>query len=141
MPTKKGAGGKPQEYDEHTGRFGGGGIDNGESGSEGELAEHEFLQEQLTRKAEGRTPLKRDIYASLSKVEWAKYYKALGEMKAGTLRTRYFGNGARIVVVDNKIILDNGKYITPKVKAVLEFETEDKLVDYFNKMEREGVIW
>lgn len=55
MSTKTGAGGKPQKYDEHTGRYG--------DGNDADLlAEREFKQEQLARKAEGRMPLKRDIY-------------------------------------------------------------------------------
>lgn len=134
MSTKTGAGGKPQKYDERTGRY--------DDGNDADLfAEREFKQEQLTRKVEGRAPLKRDIYASLSKSEWAEYYKKLGEMKSGALQTRMFGNGTRIVVVNKKVILDNGKYVSPKVKAVIEFETEEKLADYLNKMERKGEIW
>ena len=128
MSTKTGAGGKPQEYDERTGRYG--------DGSDADLlAEREFKQEQLARKAEGRVPLKRDIYESLSKSEWAEYYKKLGEMKSGTLQTRTFGNGTRFIVVNKKVILDNGKYVSPKVRAVIEFSDENELYDYLNKWE------
>lgn len=128
MSTKTGAGDKSQKYDEHTGRY--------DDGNDADLlAEREFKQEQLVRKAEGRVPLKRDIYASLSKSEWAEYYKKLGEMKSGTLKTRTLGNGTRIVVVNNKMIFDNGKYTKPKVKRVITFESEDALYGYLDYWE------
>lgn len=128
MLTKTGAGGKSQEYDERTGRY----CDGKDADR---FAEREFLQEQLARKVEGRAPLKRDIYESLSKSEWAEYYKKLGEMKSGTLQTRQNMNGERIVIIDKKIVVDNGKYVSPRVKAVYAFANEERLYDYLADIE------
>lgn len=52
MPTKTGAGGKPQEYDKSTGQFG-----NGSGAGEKTNKDKERKLENLARKVEGRAPL------------------------------------------------------------------------------------
>ena len=55
MPNKTGAGGKPQEYDKSTGRYGGGSV--GTSQGDVQLSDKERKLENLARKWEGRAPL------------------------------------------------------------------------------------
>jgi len=52
MPNKPGAGGKPQEYDKSTGRYG-----DGAGQSDRPLTDKERMLENLARKWEGRVPL------------------------------------------------------------------------------------
>lgn len=56
-------------------------------------------------------------------------------MKSGTLKTRQNMKGERIVIIEKKIVVDNGKYISPRVKAVYAFANEERLYDYLADIE------
>lgn len=79
MPTKKGAGGEPQEYDESTGRYGGGNLDYTGKGKE---YRQNTVHEELTKPRESSTikepkklvydmPETREFY---DRVKSGKYY-------------------------------------------------------------------
>lgn len=74
--------------------------------------------------------IKADRQVSLSKQEWAQYYKRLGEIKAGLLAKRYSQSGRHYVIVGNKAIFDNDSFVSPHVYEVVEFETEDDLFEW-----------
>lgn len=76
----------------------------------------------------------------LTQKEWALYYRKIGEIEAGTTRERKSKSGERVIIVDKKLIIDDGKYISPKVKSVMEFKTIDALNDYLDLMETEGIF-
>ena len=137
MPTKTGAGGKPQEYDKSTGQFGNGsGAKNRE--------EKEAKLEAIARKWESRTISASDHVSrdALTKAEWAEYYKKLGEIRAGTLKERRTKNGDRLLVVGNKVLIDNGKFVNPKVTTICKFVTQNDLYDcleYYETVFNQGV--
>lgn len=76
--------------------------------------------------------LEEDRQVSLSKQEWARYYKTLGEIKAGLLTKRYSSSGRHYVIVGNKAIFDNDSFISPRVYEVVEFENEDDLFEWLD---------
>ena len=81
--------------------------------------------------------------AQLTQSEWRRYYDTIGEMRAGNVRERKTKNGNRWVILNSnelsngtrtptRLILDNGGYISPKVKKILTFDTDDELYDFIN---------
>ena len=83
-----------------------------------------------------------DKNVPLTDSEWRRYYNIIGLMKAGTVRERKVKGGRWVILnVDvesdgtrtpARLILDNGRYISPKVKMILTFETDDDLYDYID---------
>lgn len=84
---------------------------------------------------------------SLSKQEWARYYETIGEIQAGTLRTRKTKSGNRWVILNTdettkgtktppRIILDNGSYVSPRVSAVMTFDSDDEMYDFIGDVKR-----
>ena len=80
---------------------------------------------------------------SLSKQEWARYYATISEIQAGTLRTRKTKSGNRWVILNTdetskgtktppRIILDNGSYVSPRVKNMMTFATDDEMYDFID---------
>lgn len=133
MPTKKGAGGEPQEYDKSTGRF-------GSSESTIDRLDKDGKLDRVARKWESRAQIENGSVPrdTLTDAEWAEYYKKLGEVKAGTLKVRRTKNGDRLLVVGNKVLIDNGKFVNPKVKSVQEFGDSELLSDYLNMIDDGG---
>lgn len=77
---------------------------------------------------------------SLSKQEWAQYYKILGDEKHGNFvfKTK---SGQRVVRLENKVIIDNGEFENPRVQKVYEFRDNDIMNDWFNDLVNKGVIF
>lgn len=127
MATKRGAGGEPQYYDEKSGKYG--------SGDESSLNPK---TDKLARKWESRTIRAPDgvSHDSLTKSEWAEYYKKLGEIKAGTLKARKTKSGEQFVIVGKSLIVDNGSFETPKAKRVVKFRSRELLFRYVERIER-----
>lgn len=113
MAQKKGAGGKPQTYDEATGRY-------------GTPAERKRLKEL-------------GLDDTLTKRDWARIYERLGEIKRGAvvekrengemlfpLHKMNEGDAPKIVVVD-------GTYENPNVRAVIEFQSEEEMFDWLEE--------
>lgn len=135
MAVKRGAGGEPQYYDENSGKY-------GSSDSSTDRADKDGKLDRVARKWESRTVSGTDQVSrdSLTKAEWAEYYKKLGEIKAGTLKTRRTKNGGRLIVIDKKVVIDNGKFMNPKVKSVQEFASSELLRIHLNEIDAGGDI-
>ncbi len=79
---------------------------------------------------------------TLTRDEWRRYYDTLGEIQAGMVRARNVRNGRWVILNVNvesngkrtpaRLILDNGNYVSPKVKSVLTFDTDDELYDFID---------
>lgn len=67
---------------------------------------------------------------NLSKREWAQYYETLGKIKSGNAYAEVTGKGNRMVIVENYLVFDNNCYVSPRVKKILKFNSEDELQDY-----------
>lgn len=115
MAKKIGAGYKSQNYDKETGQYA---KDGASSDSDNECPD----KVDLFKEAEE--------VVSLSKQEWAKYYKKLGEIKAGNAYAEVTDKGNRMVVIDNNLIFDNNSYVSPRVKKIFKFNTEEELTKY-----------
>lgn len=78
--------------------------------------------------------------ASLSKQEWAQYYKALGDEKHGNFvfKTK---SGQRVVRLDDKIVIDNGDFENPRIQNIWHFRNSDAMDDLLNDLVIEGVIF
>ena len=79
---------------------------------------------------------------NLSKREYAVWYKKVGEIEAGgyVQKTK---DGTKCIPLSteengkmtHKIVLTGGSYSSPKIKKVFEFENEEELIDFLNKLE------
>lgn len=78
--------------------------------------------------------------ASLSKQEFAQYFKILGDEQHGDFvyRTK---SGQRVVRLENKIVIDNGSFENPRVRKVYEFDSNDEMNDILSDLANEGVIF
>lgn len=76
---------------------------------------------------------------NLTKQEWAQYYKTLGDEQHGNFVYRNEG-GSRFVRLPNKIVIDNGDFIKPKVIRVLMFPQEEEMDTMLNILAAKGVI-
>lgn len=107
MAQKKGAGGKPQTYDEATGRY-------------GTPAEMKRLKEL-------------GLDDTLTKRDWARIYERLGEIKrGGYIDTMPSGN--KVIILHQmededipKVVIVGGTYDFPDIKDVLTFENEEDM--------------
>ncbi|MDE7406468.1 MAG: hypothetical protein K2M89_06320 [Clostridiales bacterium] len=83
----------------------------------------------------------------LTPSEWRRYYDAIGDIKAETVRERKTKNGNRWVILNSdelpdgtrtpaRLIIDNGKYISPKVKTILTFDNDDEMYDLMDRLGR-----
>lgn len=59
---------------------------------------------------------------TLSKSEWARFYKRLGEIQSGGYV--YNIDGVYWVRIDNKLIKYNGDYVNPKVLNIIEVDDD-----------------
>ena len=120
MAQKKGAGGKPQTYDENTGRYG---------SSIATPAESKRLKE-----------LGIETAAGLSKRDWARIYHRLGEIE-GSGYIEKGESGEMLVSLhkmdeeDNpKLVVLGGTYEKPIVKSVMEFQSEEEMFDRIERL-------
>ncbi len=71
---------------------------------------------------------------NLSKQEWAQYYKYIADEQWGAF-IHHIGD-ERWVRLDTKIVIDNAEFEKPKIKTVLEFDSNGKMNDYLNEVFR-----
>ena len=116
MAKKKGAGGKPQTYDEATGRY-------------GTPAERKRLKEL-------------GIDDTLTKRDWARIYERLGEIKRGG-RCYRRPNGEKLIPLHKmeeddtpKLVIIGGTYERPRLKTVIEFSSEEEMFDTMERMKK-----
>lgn len=113
MAQKKGAGGKPQTYDEATGRY-------------GTTAERKRLKEL-------------GLDDTLTKRDWARIYERLGEIKRSAVVEKR-ENGEMLFPLHKmnegdtpKIVVVDGTYENPNVRAVIEFQSEEEMFDWLEE--------
>ena len=79
----------------------------------------------------------------LTREEWSLYYKTIDEEKLGNYVYKD-NNGARFVRIEteysNRVLIDDGRYLHPKIKEVLSFRTNDEMSDFYNRMIKRGII-
>ena len=76
---------------------------------------------------------------SLSKQEWAQYYKIIGDEQHGDF-VYHTKNNERWVRLENKLIVDDNEYMSPTVKKVYVFPDNDSMNDVLNILARKGTI-
>ena len=76
---------------------------------------------------------------SLSKQEWAQYYKIIGDERHGNF-VYHIGKIGRAVRLGNKMIFDNGSFENPKVTQIVEFPSNDAMNDAFSYFAERGDI-
>lgn len=77
---------------------------------------------------------------TLSKSQWARYYKTLGEIQAGLYNPMQTFDGGNAILIDNMLILDNGSFISPKVRSIVVAKNEQYLLDYLEVCRTIGVL-
>ena len=76
---------------------------------------------------------------SLSKQEWAQYYKIIGDEQHGDF-VYHTKNNERWVRLEHKLIVDDNEYMSPIVKKVYVFPDNDSMNDVLNILARKGTI-
>jgi hypothetical protein len=85
----------------------------------------------------------------LSKEEFARFYDKISELKNGEVFVKSRG-GDYIFSIDNKLIYTDGKYIRPKIKNVITFDSNNEneidgarriIYDYEQGLYEKGVAW
>lgn len=72
---------------------------------------------------------------NLSKQEWAQYYKIIADEQHGDF-VYHTHDGERAVRLENKLVIDNGSFVKPKVKNAIAFIDNDAMnaaIDYYVK--------
>lgn len=77
---------------------------------------------------------------TLTKSQWARYYKTLGEIQAGLYNPMQTFDGGNAILIDNMLILDNGSFIGPKVKTIIKVANEESLRDIVDDLLDTGVL-
>ncbi len=76
---------------------------------------------------------------SLSKQEWAQYYKIIGDERHGDF-VYHTQDGGRAVRLENKIVFDDGDFENPTVKDTYQFANNEEMNYAFSYWERKGVL-
>lgn len=76
---------------------------------------------------------------SLSKQEWAQYYKIIGDEQHGDF-VYHSDDNERWVRLDHKLVVDDNEYMTPTVKRVYTYPDNDSMNDVLNILARKGTI-
>lgn len=77
---------------------------------------------------------------TLTKSQWARYYKTLGEIQAGLYNPMQTLDGGNAILIDNMLILDNGSFTSPRVKSIVVAKNEQYLLDYLEVCRTIGVL-
>lgn len=97
-------------------------------------------QEQRREVAEEPVTVVKAKDVTLSKSQWARYYKTLGEIQAGLYNPMQTFDGGNAILIDNMLILDNGSFISPKVKSIIKVANEESLRDIVDDLLDTGVL-
>lgn len=76
---------------------------------------------------------------SLSKQEWAQYYKIIGGEQHGDF-VYHTQDGGRAVRLENKIVFDDGDFENPTVKDTYQFANNEEMNYAFSYWARKGVL-
>ena len=77
---------------------------------------------------------------TLTKSQWARYYKTLGEIQAGLYNPMKTLDGGNAILIDNMLIFDNGNFIHPRIKSIVVAKNEQYLFDYLEVCRTIGVL-
>lgn len=77
---------------------------------------------------------------TLTKSQWARYYKTLGEIQAGLYNPMKTPKGGNAILIDNMLILDNGSFLHPRIKSIVVAKNEQYLFDYLEVCRTIGVL-
>lgn len=77
---------------------------------------------------------------TLTKSQWARYYKTLGEIQAGLYNPMKIPKGGNAILIDNMLTFDNGSFISPRVKTIIKVDDEEMLRDVVNDLLNAGVL-
>lgn len=77
---------------------------------------------------------------TLTKSQWARYYKTLGEIQAGLYNPMQTFDGGNAILIDNMLILDNGSFTGPRVKSIIVAKNEQCMLDYLEVCRTIGVL-
>ena len=118
MAKKKGAGDKPQTFDESNGRY----------TKESKRAEAERIYDTTisTQKAKN----------TLTKQEFAIWYQKIGEIKRGFNVARN-KNGEMLIPIGNKIVITSGTYENPIARRVFLFASDEDVQNGLKELQEE----
>ena len=77
---------------------------------------------------------------TLTKSQWARYYKTVGEVQAGLYNPVRTPKGGNAILIDNMLILDNGSFLHPRIKSIVVAKNEQYLFDYLEVCRTIGVL-
>lgn len=135
----------PRDKDGKFTDSGGGNLGAGEAKCIFELAEkygieyNENTSYQALRARVEQAEKAKQKNISLSKSEWAQYYRIIGDEQHGDFVYKT-NNGQRCVRLEDKIVLDDGSFENPKVQGVYRFNSNDDMNDWLNVLSERGVI-
>ena len=121
MAEKKGAGGKPQAYDESTGQYGNG------------TSETKYRQNTSYEDIIGEN--KKSTLTSQEKAMWYERVGGIKRLKHWAPQTK---DGCYLIKIENKddhkLVFTSGTYAKPKVEAVYAFDSSDEIDDFIMEM-------
>lgn len=72
---------------------------------------------------------------TVSKQEWALWYKAIGDIERGE-RYETTNDGKTYIQINNKIFITSGTYNMPKAEQIIEYTSVDEANRIIEKMEK-----
>lgn len=103
-------------------------------------ATKELEQEQRIELPKAPVTVVKAKDVTLTKSQWARYYKTLGEIQAGLYNPMKTPKGGNAILIDNMLILDNGSFLHPRIKSIVVAKDEQSLLDYLEVCRTIGVL-
>ena len=125
MAEKKGAGGKPQEFDKESGQYTGQGTTYRQNTDYSKILADDKKQEHAKKKVE------------LTSQEWAMFYERMGDIKRGD-HVDKLPNGDIIIPIETKermvLVIASGKYGKEKFKLAISYRDRDYMYDLLGEL-------
>lgn len=99
-----------------------------------------FEQEQRQELAKEAATVVKTKDITLTKGQWARYYKTLGEIQAGLYKPMRTPDGGNAILIDNMLVLDNGSFLQPKIRSIVVAKNEQYMLDYLEVCRTIGVL-
>lgn len=97
-------------------------------------------QEQRQELAKEAATVVKTKDITLTKGQWARYYKTLGEIQAGLYKPMRTPDGGNAILIDNMLVLDNGSFLQPKIRSIVVAKNEQYMLDYLEVCRTIGVL-
>ena len=97
-------------------------------------------QEQRQELAKEAATVVKTKDITLTKGQWARYYKTLGEIQAGLYKPMQTPDGGNAILIDNMLVLDNGSFLQPKIRSIVVAKNEQYMLDYLEVCRTIGVL-